>query len=155
MKSFILVAAILGGLSASLASASTSLSLDIQATDQQGHVVGTAKCAIDQGTSNANLKSTWTCAFNGGANQTLVTIADYVTNDASDGEAQEIDYSLMAGQDLGNFLFKGLNMTGATGFAPLIITLKPTPSTELPFIMVSANGNSSYYYMNLTVGASK
>jgi len=124
--------------------------LGIQATDQQGNTVGTAQCSIVQSTSSSDLKSVWTCAFNNGAAQTLNTIADYVTNDASTAQPQEVDYSLTSGEDLGDFLFHNLNMIGASGFAPLIITLGAAPSTELPFIMVSA-GSSSYYYMNLTL----
>jgi hypothetical protein len=148
MKSFILAAVVFGAISS--ASANATIGLDIQATDQQGNAVGTAKCSIVQSTSSSDLKSVWTCEFNGGAAQTLDTVADYVTNDTSDSQLQIVDYSLTAGQDLGDFLFQGLNMIGASGFAPLIITLGAAPSTELPFVMVSA-GDSSYYYMNVTL----
>lgn len=155
MKTFILVAAFLGALSS--ASAATFLNLDIQAADQQGNQVGTAHCRIAQNLSNDDLAGTWSCAFNGGANQTLNASADYLA-DATDAHPQQIDYTLANGDGaLGDFIFNGLKLVGVRDSVPLIISLGQTPSTDLPFLMVSAADTSSdytaqnFYYLNLSL----
>jgi hypothetical protein len=152
VKTFILAAAFLGALSISAASAGTHLNLDISATDQQGHAVSTAKCAIDQNMDVAALDATWSCSFNGGASQSLDTVATYLS-DATDSEPSHLAYDLMTGEDLGDFLYKGLNLTGAHDFNSLVIILGATPTTEFPALMVGADDYSHYYYLNMTVQA--
>lgn len=148
MKSFILAAAFFGAIVS--ASANVNLVLDIAATDQHGKPVGSAQCGIVQSLSNADLSGTWTCSFNNGSLQTLKTIATYIS-DATPSEPSHLAYDVHSGEDLGEFLYKGLNLKGAHDFNSLVILLGPTPSTEFPSLMVGADEYSRYYYMNLSV----
>jgi len=150
MKTFIFAAAFLGALSASVASASTTLNLKIQATDQQGNAVSSAQCQVVQNLSNADLTGTWTCSFNNGARQTLKTIATYIAP-ATSSSASVVDYDLVSGEDLGDFLFNGLNLKGAHDSDFMEIVLSSIPSLNVPFLMVGADDYSHYYYLNITV----
>ena len=147
MKTFIVVAAFFGALSAS---ANTTLDLKIQATDQQGNAVSSAQCHVVQSLSNTDLTGTWTCSFNGGEQQTLKTIATYVAP-ATETSSSVLDYDLVSGEDLGNFIFNGLQLKGAHDCDFLLIVLSSIPSLDVPFLMVGADDYSHYYYLNISV----
>jgi hypothetical protein len=135
-----------GALANAAAPATTELCIAMTGTQYLSQqVLGSAQCDVTQTLSQTEMTSIWTCSFNGQAAQTLKTVATWVS-DGSAEHAQTIFYDVYPQDDLGAYLFKGLNMNTITmDGTPLEIVLGATPHAMMSNLMIMTNGFSSVY----------